>query len=274
MPLALPPATRRPRREFLPGVQFIPPGALGQPASGPVVLGQGCFGVVTLQVLQGHQRPVAVKKVGAGNRRALNNEVLAMAWLSGHPSFPEFHGVVRDGAGFSMVMEFVGDPATGTSLTLSDALDGPSRLALAPVDWWKVAVGLVDGMNHMHEQAGLLHNDLKSDNILMARVGGVWSACIIDVGLCSPKCHPKTRHPTASEKAWSQLHQTHLAPELLEGQPQSRLSDVFQLGLVLHLIGHYGGVPGLVQHGLWGASKDPKSRPSLAVLRLAVEALY
>ena len=230
--------------------------------------------MVTLQVLQGHQRPVAVKKVGAGNRRALNNEVLAMAWLSGHPSFPEFYGVVRDGAGFSMVMEFVGDPATGTSLTLTDALDGPSRLALAPVDWWKVAVGLVDGMSHMHEQAGLLHNDLKSDNILMARVGGVWSACIIDVGLCSAKSHPRAVQLTDREKAWSRVHQTHLAPELLEGQPQSRLSDVFQLGLVLHFIGQYGAVPGLVSYGLWGAREDPKSRPSLAVLRLAVGQVY
>ena len=261
-------------REFLPGVPLIPPQSLSHPASGPVVLGQGCFGVVTLQALQGHQRPVAVKCVGAGNRKAVNNEVLAMAWLSGHPSFPVFYGIVRNGPEFSLVMEFVGNPATGTtSLTLGAALYGPTSLALGPSDWCLVALRLVEGLQFMHDKAGLLHNDLKLDNILMACAGGVWRGCIIDVGLSSAKSHPKTRHLTSQEKDWSRVHQTHLAPELLEGQPQSRLSDVFQVGLVLHSIGQYGGVPGLVKHGLWASSSDPKSRPSMAELRQSVASL-
>ena len=237
-------------------------------------MGQGCYGVVTLQVLQGQQRPVAVKSVGAVNRRALDREVLAMARLSGHPSFPHFHGLVRKGAERCLVMEFVGDPATGTSLTLADALYGPRRLSLTPQEWWAVGLGLLDAMQYMHDHAGVLHNDLKADNILMVRAGGVWRGCIIDVGLCSAKSHPRAVQLTDQEKAWSRVHQTHLAPELLEGQPQSRLSDVFQLGLVLHFIGQYGAVPGLVSYGLWGAGEDPKSRPSLAVLRLAVGQVY
>ena len=103
---------------------------------------------------------------------------------------------------------------------------------------------------------------------------GVWQGCIIDVGLSTPKSHPKTRHLTDQEKAWSRVHQTHLAPELLEGQPQSRLSDVFQIGLVLQSIGKHGGVTGLVQYGLWASRRDPKNRSSLAELRQAVASLY
>ena len=136
-------------------------------------MGQGCFGVVTRQTLQGHQHPVAVKCVGSGNRKAVNSEALAMAWLSSHPSFPVFHGIVRNGPEFSLVMEFVGNPATGdASLTLGAALHGPNRLAqLGPTDWCFVALRLVDGMQYMHDKAGLLHNDLKLDNILMACAG-------------------------------------------------------------------------------------------------------
>ena len=189
-----------------------------------------------------------------------------MGLLSGHPSFPFFFGLVDNGHHRGLVMEFIGNSLTGRSLTLTDALEGARRLHLAPSSWCRIAVDVLEGLRFMHDR-GLLHNDLKPDNILVRNVGGSWRACIIDVGLCTLESHPRVHQLTPVQKArWRRYHM-HIAPELVEGAPQTRLSDVFQLGLVLHFIGWWGGVPGLVGLGHWCMNRDPSKRPSTAVVR-------
>ena len=282
LPPALPPAIQHPpplvlseatlaMEVFLPPfasvVTRIDPNDLKLPGR-LITLGSGAFGTVYLKVFNGTL--VAVKYIGGpvDDRLPVLREARAMGLLSGHPSFPFFFGLVDEGQHRGLVMEFIGNSVTGRSLTLTDALEGPRPLHLAPSSWCRIALDVLDGLRFMHDK-GLLHNDLKTENILVRNVGGSWRACIIDVGLCTLESHPRVCHLTPAQKARCRRYHVHIAPELVEdAAPQTRLSDVFQLGLVLHSIGSWGGVPNLVGLGSWCMRRDPGKRPSTAVLRL------
>ncbi|XP_038051547.1 probable serine/threonine-protein kinase DDB_G0281745 isoform X2 [Patiria miniata] len=247
-------------------VRTVDPYDLELPPCGQVILGSGAFGTVRLEIMNG--TAVAVKYVGVADRFPAEREARAMSLLSGHPSFPILHGIVADSQKRGLVMEFIGDHHTLKSLTLNFALEGSHRLKLAPQAWSTVALDVLDGLRCMHD-SGLLHNDLKTDNILLRNVRGTWRACIIDVGLCTLAIHPRVYHMTEAQKAQCRQYHAHLAPELVEdAAPQTQLSDIFQLGLVLHSIGHWCGVPVLARLGEWCVKRDPQQRPSTAVIRL------
>ena len=254
-------------------VALIARDSLETPATGEVILGSGAFGTVRLMLLRGQNIPVAVKQVRPEDRELMIREARAMTLLSSHPSFPTFHGLLADGQERALVIEFVGDQSTGESLTLHDSLSGPRRLTLAPSTWSSIALDMVDGMKYMHDQ-GLLHNDFKDDNVLVRYAGGTWHACIIDVGLCTLEAYPRVRNLTEEQKERFRRFHAHIAPELVEdGAPETQLSDVFQLGLVLQFVGQNGGVPELVRLGDWCGRRDPQRRPSAAVLRLIITGL-
>jgi serine/threonine-protein kinase len=94
--------------------------------------------------------------------------------LLDHPNLVTAVDVFVEGGYLFLVMEKV----TGRTLTKILAADGPMHPRRALI----VARQLLDGIGHAHGH-GLVHRDLKPDNIMVIDMGGWESAKIVDFGL-------------------------------------------------------------------------------------------
>ena len=83
---------------------------------------------------------------------------------------------------------------------------------------------LVRTLDFLHRR-GLLHRDLKPDNLILAGAPDAPRIVLIDFGLA-------TRAEDGSDIAGSLPY---LAPELFEGRPHSLASDLYALGVMLYL---------------------------------------
>ena len=133
------------------------------------------------------------------------------------------HTMAETGAPISfLTMEFVDGETLGQRVRLGGAL---------PVDEAR-ALGrqLLLGLSAAHE-AGVLHRDFKSDNVMLrAEPGGGCSPLILDFGLA--------RALDAGSRSTSGSHSNllgtfgYIAPEQLEGRQHTTASDVYSFGLV------------------------------------------
>jgi serine/threonine protein kinase len=121
-----------------------------------------------------------------------------------------------------LTMEFVDGETLGRHLRLEGALSLDEALPLARQ--------LLLGLAAAHD-AGVLHRDFKSDNVILRRDGQRKWPLILDFGLA------RTLDPFRSQSSASQRGLVgtfaYIAPEQLEGKPSSTASDVYSLGVVL-----------------------------------------
>ena len=87
------------------------------------------------------------------------------------------------------------------------------------------ALGVIGGLAAIHE-AGIVHRDVKTDNILRMEDGRL---VLSDFGLA-------TDLPTATMVSVFVGTPHYMAPEVREGEPATTRSDVWSLGVVLHEI--------------------------------------
>ncbi len=85
------------------------------------------------------------------------------------------------------------------------------------------AMGVIGGLAAIHE-AGIVHRDVKTDNILRMEDGRL---VLSDFGLA-------TDLPTATMVSVFVGTPHYMAPEVREGEPATTRSDVWSLGVVLH----------------------------------------
>ncbi|XP_071802326.1 serine/threonine-protein kinase/endoribonuclease IRE1-like [Asterias amurensis] len=220
-----------------------------------------------------NNEPVAVKCVPTGDKDTVDREVRILSVLSEHDSFPNLHGTIEVGQFRAVAMQFIGVEALAKCLTLGEALEGSRSLTLDPADWRSIAMNVVDGIKHMHSE-GLLHNDIKMDNILMSYDTQThrWRAYVIDVGVATTTNTPRNYVLTSDEKKKYRRFHGHIAPEMVDNaKPQSTQSDIFQLGWVLYFIGKLGAVPLLEQLGDQCKSPDPSQRPEITHIRYCIQ---
>ncbi|XP_071794804.1 uncharacterized protein [Asterias amurensis] len=259
--------------DYLQGINIpsIEQSDLQHPPQGQVVLGQGAHGGVLLMLYNNEH--VAVKCVPTGDKDTVDREVRILSVLSEHDSFPNVHGTIEAGQFRAVAMQFIGDEASARCLTLGEALTGSRSLTLDPADWRSIAMNVVDGIKHMHSE-GLLHNDIKMDNILMSYDTPThrWRAYVIDVGVATTTNAPRNYVLTSEEKKKYRRFHGHIAPEMVDNaEHQSIQSDIFQLGYVLHSIGQFGAVPFLEQLGDKCKSRDPSERPEMTHVRYCIK---
>ncbi|MFE6837131.1 serine/threonine-protein kinase [Streptomyces sp. NPDC057705] len=247
-------------------------GVLGQGGMGRVLLGAGPDG-----------RLVAVKQVLAhfaddeGFRARFRREVAASRKVSG-----AYTAAVIDA-----------DPDAPTPWLASVFVAGPSlgavvkAVGVLPEDVVRrLAAGLTSALTEIH-RAGLVHRDLKPDNVLLAEDG----VRVIDLGIARVTEGEAEGDTGLTRTGWVVGSPAYMSPEQAEGKPLTPASDVFSLGSVLAMAvtgrSPFAGTSTLqtlydVVHGEPDLSevpaglrdlvarclaKDPEARPSPAELR-------
>jgi len=188
------------------------------------LIGRGAFGAVYRARQIAVDRLVAVKVLssaafGAETERRFRAECKSIGSLSWHNHVVSLHdaGVTSHGELF-LVMEFV----PGGSLGDRVRDDG----ALASEVVVQVGVQMADALGAAHD-AGVLHRDIKPDNILIDRRG---SFLLSDFGIAT--IDDATRTATGNFTGTY----AYSAPELLNGERATARSDVYSLGATLYTL--------------------------------------
>jgi eukaryotic-like serine/threonine-protein kinase len=192
------------------------------------LIGTGGMGVVYRAHDRARQRTVAIKMVdrraGADARRWLLQEARLAASLS-HPSICAIHEVGEVGDQPYIVMAHVAGALLSTLI--------PAGKGLALETALHYATQITDAVAHAHRH-GIVHNDLKSSNIVIAADG---RATLLDFGLAirirngESNAFDTTCARTIPSGAGTVPY---MAPELLRGRLATCRSDVWALGVLLY----------------------------------------
>ncbi len=210
-------------------------------------LGEGGMGCVFLARQRSLDRLVAVKLLpselaeDACYVRRFRQEAQAAALLK-HPNIVQIYDAGEAAGRYYFVMEYVAGETAGRRVARKSRLDEASALLIAEA----VAVAL----EHAWSEAGLVHRDVKPDNIL---IDGDGTVKVADLGLAKV-----ARSGSASvTRALTQIGTPHYcAPEQARGEGAVDCrADIYALGATLyHFVtgsapfAHLSGVPAMACH--------------------------
>ena len=238
-----------------------------------VHLGSGSYGSCYLALLYRSIRVVVkelrVKQLQLESReeaearvaRELIYEARILNKLGDHPGLPLLFGVCTERAPYRLIMQFHGNQ-DGTSFTISTALSNkriPDKMT-----WTRIIAKAAGALARIHEK-GFLHNDLKSNNIVLDNRDGVYNPVIIDFGKSVPMSGARGPKSFSAERQRKYATEfPHIAPEIVSGvKGQSTASDIFSLGKIGETIfrkAELGRLPLVLVQAL---NSDPTKRPGL-----------
>jgi serine/threonine-protein kinase len=189
-------------------------------------VGRGGMGVVFLARDTTLDRPVAVKVVhpDLAVHSAITERFLAEARMIArlrHPNIVTVHSAGEATGLFFYVMDYV----PGESLRQRLIREG--RLPIADVQ--RIVAELADGL-HAAGQAGLVHRDVKPENILLNEVTG--QPMLADFGVARVIAGEASGTRTAQGVAVGTP--TYMSPEQAAGEVVDRRSDLYSLGVVAY----------------------------------------
>ncbi len=187
------------------------------------LLGRGGMGEVYLAYDERLHRHVALKRVRADGppdaQARFRREAQAAARLN-HPALVQIYDILGTEHGDCIVMEYVAGESVATLVKR-----GPLALAQA----LRLASAVADGLGEAHAK-GLVHRDLKAENVLVTSTGQVK---ILDFGLALPLWGPSPASPLTQEGVL--LGTVHaMSPEQASGRAVDHRSDLFALGVLLY----------------------------------------
>lgn len=147
--------------------------------------------------------------------------------------------------------------------TVEDLLKLPAGY-IAKKEWVELAFDICAGLADIHEM-GVLHNDIKANNLIVVTETPPYRVKYIDFGLASD-----VNGMTYNSNPADAHKYPHLAPETFNSLPTTVKSDVYSAGYVLKLINV------IVQSPLINSitdrcfQEDPDGRPSLANIMAAL----
>jgi tetratricopeptide (TPR) repeat protein len=191
-------------------------------------LGRGGMGEVFLAEDPVLRRGVAIKRIRPGLERdrtfraRLRREAQLAARL-GHRAIVQVFDLVTDDAADHVIMEYVPGPSLHT-------LVGGRPMAVAEAV--RIAAEIADGLAYAHQQ-GVIHRDLKLENILIGTDG---QPRIADFGIA--------RRTAAARDAGDQESLTRdgvaigtsraMSPEQIQGHELDARSDLFSFGVLIY----------------------------------------
>ena len=235
------------------------------------ILGKGGMGVVYRALDTRLHRPVAVKFLFEGladqaARRRFQREAQTASSLN-HPHILTVH----DAGDFE-----------GRQYLVTEFVDGGTLRDWARVEkrsWREIVtllVGVADGLATAHA-AGILHRDIKPDNILVAKNG---YAKLSDFGLAKLEAHagPEEGTQTLTGTRPGMIIGTfaYMSPEQASGRATDARSDLFSFGIVVYelLAGRrpfHGATDKELLHGIISGTAPPLGADVPLPLRMIVE---
>lgn len=190
-------------------------------------IGSGTFGNVFLARYRGMKAVVEeIKMRGAsstsefkGCKQEVLHEGRMLRMLGDHPNLPFLFGVMTQREPYALVMQFHG---TGEeSITLHKVVKERTfnKQLMA-----KVFTEIAQALGHIHGR-GIVHNDVKSNNVIIQQEGEHYRPIIIDF---------RKSEEIVKLNAYKRSAD-YLAPEVREGKKQSPASDIFSFGRMLQL---------------------------------------
>lgn len=222
------------------------------------VAGAGGMATVWLAHDERLERPVAIKVISdalAASPTAVARFAREARTHAGiqHPNLVQVYDYSITAARPYLVMEYV------NGCTLSERLD---RGGFSAAELETLARELLAAVACVHDH-GVLHRDIKSANVLL---DGEGRARLTDFGLARLEDSSRI---TRTDEIVGTLR--FLAPELLEGRPASRQSDLFALGVVLRgAAGAPASQPQISELIGWLTQQQPEARPADAHAALAM----
>lgn len=192
-----------------------------------------------------------------------------------HPNVVRMHDLVVEGQTLAIVMDLVEGGDLRTLLRAEGTLP-PGRAA-------SLVGGIAAGLASVHA-AGIVHRDVKPENVLLDSTGTTTVPRVTDFGIA------RLADASASTRSTMALGTpNYVAPEIAEGRPATGAADVYSLGILLYelcagvtpfegdspfaVIRRHGEAtaprPDGVPDPLWAAirdmlAKDPAERPTMA----------
>src|SRR4029453_9916158 len=140
-----------------------------------------------------------------------------------HPHICTVHEVVTIDEGSFIVMERVeGRPLSALIPSGGMPVDSVTRYGAQ----------IADALAHAHER-GVIHRDLKSSNVMVTPDGRVK---VLDFGIAA-SIDASAGEDTTLEAGWeggTPGTLAYMAPEVVNGEPATTLSDIWSLGIVLY----------------------------------------
>jgi eukaryotic-like serine/threonine-protein kinase len=194
-------------------------------------LGEGAMGTVFLAEHEGLRRRVALKFLQdeyAGNRDVaarFAREAVAAARLQ-HPNVISVYDSGTDERGRCfLAMEYVGGEALRAVLERDGALPRARVIAIAG----QVAAGL----DHAHS-LGIVHRDVKPENVLVLSVDGVETVKVIDFGIAKVFLPEGPGGPGLTRSGMALGTPEYMAPEQAAGGEVDRRADVYALAVMTY----------------------------------------
>ncbi|XP_033103559.1 probable serine/threonine-protein kinase irlF [Anneissia japonica] len=166
-----------------------------------VILGEGAFGQVSLMKYVPTNTIVAVKTIFNSAPDNIILEGRTMQLCSAHPSFPVMLGIVRntEETPIKLVSTFIGDHASMKSVSLRSAISEKCIININKDSLKNILLNVSVGIGYLHKN-NIVHNDIKSENILLDYEHGQWVGKIIDLGgITSQLVEPPAAEATSSD---------------------------------------------------------------------------
>lgn len=200
------------------------------------ILGRGSFGIVKHFLYRGIH--VAVKEFYAQvSIETVGYEARFLSKLC-HPYLPLFFGLNTSVKPYYIVTQYYG--IDGQSVTIHKELLLHTYVCI-PQEWLTLCGQLVEALRYLHEDAKCIHNDIKTDNILLTNTNRCSSVTpellcdhqvvLIDFNKATESNKGRLYTLSNNEKTLHYAHHPHIAPEVIEGtSKQNSTSDIFSLG--------------------------------------------
>ncbi|XP_048329428.1 serine/threonine-protein kinase STY13 isoform X2 [Ziziphus jujuba] len=183
---------------------------------------QGAFGKLYRGTYKGEEvaikileRPENDPEKAQLMEQQFQQEVMMLATLK-HPNIVRFIGACRKPMVWCIVTEYAKGGSVRQFLMKRQNRAVPLKLAV------KQALDVARGMAYVHG-LGLIHRDLKSDNLL---IFGDKSIKIADFGVARIEVQTEGMTPETGTYRW-------MAPEMIQHRPYTQKVDVYSFGIVL-----------------------------------------
>ena len=181
-------------------------------------IGKGKFGSVVLKKFRG--TPVAVKYFHETTSVKMVEREAKFLQQCSHLNLPIIFGMHSKTSPYFIVTQAYGNDELSMSTTLYDAIKGGavSISNFKPEELLHVVSQLMEALSYINER-NILHTDIKSDNIALAKNGDFQTPILIDFGKACLFADVKRKVLSEKEQKIYRDNRSHIAPEVVNGTP-------------------------------------------------------